>query len=89
MPDPKPLSIRLSRDLLERIDDYCAENEVARSSFIRSAVVAYLENIDQPLKVATIDHQARSAVDALNQRLMAVEEKLEGLQEKKISQSMF
>lgn len=79
MNDVKPLSVRLEADLLQRVNEYCQDNSIARSSFIRLAVTRFLDQVDQPTRVATLDSEARAAIDQLNARLMKVESELKQL----------
>jgi len=69
----KPVPVRLENDFLKRIDEYCSEHQMSRSSFIRMAISKELDGQhDSTSRLGTIDAEARDRISALEETLEKV-----------------
>lgn len=69
----KPIPVRFEDEFLKRIDDFCTEHSMSRSSFIRLAITKELDGQhDSTTRLGVIDAEARDRISALEETLEKV-----------------
>ena len=82
-PDLVPISLRLDKNLLTQIDEYCKQTGQGRSSFLRSAAVAVMEGSVSPSNAQqgpAVDQEAREGLLTLAERIRELEDQVSQLQ---------
>lgn len=69
----KPIPVRFEDEFLKRIDDFCSEHSMSRSSFIRMSIARQLDGQNESTsRLGTIDQEARDRISELEETLKRV-----------------
>lgn len=67
MTKTEAIRVRLDKDELDKLDDYCDRNKMSRSMAIRLSIVYYMENVDRQRSELFWQSLAKAVIEESNE----------------------